>query len=228
MRGIYVIICWANSVVYVGHSTCIDERWKTHRRDLTGNYHHCDYLQRAWNKYGEAAFEFGVHKEMPGATIQELVDAETHLWELWEGDRFSDVKPGMPPSCNPIVAAKISASHKGKTVTPEARAKISAALKGRPKSAETRARMSAAAKGRVFTPETRAKMSFSLKGRTIGPEHRAKLSAAMKGRNRGPLSKEHRAKIGAANKGRPSHLRGRKLTPEHRAKISATLKGARP
>lgn len=33
-------------------------RWKDHLRLLRLNKHHSQYLQNAWNKYGENAFEY--------------------------------------------------------------------------------------------------------------------------------------------------------------------------
>jgi hypothetical protein len=213
MRGIYVIICWANGAVYVGSSVDIGDRWNEHHRQLRGEYHHCQYLQNAWNKYGEAAFEFGVYKEMPGASPQELIDAETEVWELWEGDRFSDVRPDLPPSCNPEVAAKISKALKGRRLSLEHVAKVKASNLGKTRSSETKARMSAANKRRPPpSPETRAKISAALKGGSPHTdESKAKISFAHTGVPRPQAVKD---KISKANKG---HV----VTAETRAKLSA-------
>jgi hypothetical protein len=58
--GIYKITCLKNGKVYVGQAQDIKERWKEHKRGLTGNYHHNIHLQRAWNKYGEKHFKFEI------------------------------------------------------------------------------------------------------------------------------------------------------------------------
>jgi group I intron endonuclease len=165
MRGIYVIICWADLKLYVGSSFDIKGRLDWHKGNLRKSHHFNPYLQNAWNKYGEAAFEFGVYKAMPGASWPELIAVERRLYHLWEGDRFNIVVPDTPPTLNPEVAAKISASNKGHVVSDETRAKISAANKGR-----------------RWTPEQRANQSRVLKGRTLTPEHRAKIGESSRGR----------------------------------------------
>lgn len=81
--------------------------------------------------------------------------------------------------------AKMSNSHKGKTVTAETRAKLSYINKGNKyslgcvRSEETRANLSAALKGRIVTDETRAKISAFNKGKKLSNEHKAKLSKAV-------------------------------------------------
>lgn len=63
MIGVYGIVHIPTRRVYVGSSVNIGRRLKEHRRDLLKNRHHCAYLQNAWNKYGEASFEFKVAGE---------------------------------------------------------------------------------------------------------------------------------------------------------------------
>lgn len=60
ISGIYEIICNVTDVHYIGRSVRIYHRWKRHKEDLKANKHHSDYLQRAWNKYGEQCFEFKI------------------------------------------------------------------------------------------------------------------------------------------------------------------------
>lgn len=62
-NGIYKIINNVNGDYYIGSTANklgFKERWKVHRRDLRNNNHCNDYLQKAWNKYGEEAFEFKI------------------------------------------------------------------------------------------------------------------------------------------------------------------------
>ena len=47
---------------YYGSSTNVHKRFITHKRKLKNNNHHCVYLQRAYNKYGEQCFEFAIDK----------------------------------------------------------------------------------------------------------------------------------------------------------------------
>ena len=66
--GIYKILNKLNGKYYVGSSKDIfgnpDGRWNKHRQALRSQKHHSDYLQRAWNKYGEEAFELKVVEEL--------------------------------------------------------------------------------------------------------------------------------------------------------------------
>jgi group I intron endonuclease len=63
-KGIYKIECIVSGRIYVG-STCVDfkKRWKKHKQRLRNNYHENDYLQKAWNKYGEDNFVFSIIEE---------------------------------------------------------------------------------------------------------------------------------------------------------------------
>ena len=62
IKGIYKIINKIDKKYYVGSSVNIKDyscnRWQRHKYDLKNNNHHNIKLQRAWNKYGEDAFEF--------------------------------------------------------------------------------------------------------------------------------------------------------------------------
>jgi group I intron endonuclease len=58
--GIYLIRNTYNNKVYVGSSVHIKNRFAGHRATLRTGKHKNPKLQAAWNKYGEANFEFGV------------------------------------------------------------------------------------------------------------------------------------------------------------------------
>ena len=58
--GIYRIRNIATGKAYVGSSIRLRSRFSSHRSDLTRGTHHCQPLQRAWAKYGAAAFTFEV------------------------------------------------------------------------------------------------------------------------------------------------------------------------
>ena len=57
---IYKIENTKNKNCYVGSTTNFSRRKKDHLRILKENRHHCKYLQRAWNKYGEGLFTFEI------------------------------------------------------------------------------------------------------------------------------------------------------------------------
>jgi len=61
--GIYQIINKVNNKSYIGSSSDINKRFRTHKRDLNKNNHHNIHLQRAWNKYNESGFIFSIIEE---------------------------------------------------------------------------------------------------------------------------------------------------------------------
>lgn len=71
--GIYVIRCKVTGKVYVGSSKNIKVRWRHHRRMLKSGTHHSIKLQRAWDKYGEDAFEFKI--------VEEVIDGLLTIYE---------------------------------------------------------------------------------------------------------------------------------------------------
>ena len=58
--GIYIITNAMTGSQYVGSAVNFNKQWATHIRDLKKGSHHSRYLQRAWDLYGEDAFEFDV------------------------------------------------------------------------------------------------------------------------------------------------------------------------
>jgi len=68
VSGVYCIQNKINGKVYIGStSRDFETRFKEHKRLLLENRHHCSYLQRAWNKYGEMAFEFHILDHVSGS-----------------------------------------------------------------------------------------------------------------------------------------------------------------
>lgn len=62
---IYQIMNILNGHSYIGSSIAPNRRFKEHRFDLRHNKHHSDYLQNAWNKYGETNFRFQIIEVLP-------------------------------------------------------------------------------------------------------------------------------------------------------------------
>lgn len=58
ISGIYCIENIVTNKKYIGQSVNINDRWCKHRTALNHGNHDNDYLQKAWDKYGEANFEF--------------------------------------------------------------------------------------------------------------------------------------------------------------------------
>lgn len=69
--GIYCIENLINHKKYIGQSIDIHNRWKDHRRELNGNRHRNEYLQRAWNKYKENNFRFYIVEECEISLLNE-------------------------------------------------------------------------------------------------------------------------------------------------------------
>lgn len=199
--GIYAIR--RDQRLYVGSAVNIRSRWSDHFSKLQSGKHENSYLQRAWDKYGEEAFEFIIIEECP---VEQLLVREQH---------YIDLHPVRYNLC-PAAGSPLGYKH-----TPEAKAKISAAGKGRKHTPETRAKISASNMGRVISPESRKRISASLTGHKAAPEAREKISTSLIGNQRAAghvHTAEAREKMSAAGK-------GRKNTPEHNANISAASKG---
>ena len=192
MKGqfIYKIINTVNSKFYVGSTINTVERFRTHRKRLRKNRHHCKHLQSAWNKYGEASFVFHVIETIP--MEQSLRQAE----DVWLAEHV-----GQPYCYNKSKysdspmrgVAKEQHPNFGKLMSQKQKDLISKGLKefyaeditnhprfGKRHSEETKAKISAKiqealANGKAgkFIPseETRQKMSESLKGNKCAAGH---------------------------------------------------------
>lgn len=80
--AVYKIRNVVNEHFYIGSSVQCEKRWRVHRRMLKNNKHHNVPLQRAWNKYGEAAFVFDV---IIVCDRDELKSEESRLLEEYFG-----------------------------------------------------------------------------------------------------------------------------------------------
>ena len=213
--GIYQILNTVDGHRYIGSAVSLAKRWINHRASLRRGDHRNVHLQRAWNKYGEAAFELRVIGMCPPA---DLIRMEQHLLDDMRPEY--NISPTAGSSLgivsSPETRAKLSLVNKGRKNGPfstEHRANLSAAKKGKrrgPPSPEHRAKISASNKGKTQSPEHRAKISAAKKGKTHSPETRAKMSEAHRGKTHSP---EARVKLSIANK-------GKRLSPETRAKMS--------
>ncbi len=58
--GVYTIRCRPNGRQYIGSTIHTEDRWRQHVGDLKESKHFNHHLQRAWDKYGEEAFEFTI------------------------------------------------------------------------------------------------------------------------------------------------------------------------
>lgn len=110
--GIYAIIHLVpGGRWYVGQAKDIGLRWAVHRANLRAGNHHCQHLQRAWNKYEERAFGFVVVERCTVSMLDEM--------EQWWMDETPDL----------FNTSLIAGHARGFKMSEEAKAKMSAAAK---------------------------------------------------------------------------------------------------
>jgi group I intron endonuclease len=229
--GVYAIRNTVNGKRYVGSTTSsLRGRWRRHRRELNPGKHANRKLQRAWNKYGEAAFVFEV---LETCEREDCVEREQRWMDTL---RAADDCCGYnicPVAGNtlgvkftPKVLAKVRESLGRMHADPAVRAKMSEALKRTWDDPAGRAERTEANRRRV-TPEFRAKRSEGQRKKWEDPEYRARMTEVARERGRDPA---HRAKLSAAEKGRKLSAealairRAALSRPETRAKMSASAK----
>jgi group I intron endonuclease len=64
MQAIYQIQNKINNKIYIGSTNNVRKRWNNHRSKLNNGKHENQYLQLAWQKYGQEAFEFTIVEEV--------------------------------------------------------------------------------------------------------------------------------------------------------------------
>ena len=220
--AVYRIVNTESGTYYIGSSTNLYERWRTHRNKLRAGTHPNPKLQASWKKHGEGKFSFVILAEFESVHDMEACE------EALLVDFVSD-----PLCCNLSTSATTPWRNKGplhpnfgKTHSDEIKQQLrDAAMRqwenadprtGKTHTKATRKRISAKVqaalaegRGGKFIPsdDTRAKMSEALKGNQNAAghvrtaEHRRKLSEANKG-NQNFLGKNHteasRLKMGKA------------------------------
>jgi group I intron endonuclease len=159
---VYAITNTVNGRQYIGSTVNYKQRWGDHRRMLRRDTHHSFVLQRAWNKYGEAAFKFELLVVCP----KELrVEYENRLMAT--------------RTYNVLRTAREAIVRRGRRHSEATKSKMSAAHKGKVFSAEWRANMADAARRRMYDAEFSRKASERQRGVTPSAQTRARLSAAV-------------------------------------------------
>jgi group I intron endonuclease len=92
--GIYEIVHTASGKRYIGNSRNVANRIYAHRYALRNNRHFCPYLQNAWNKHGESAFEFKLIErcfdEVTVLLAREQYWIDKNLKRLYNSRKFSE------------------------------------------------------------------------------------------------------------------------------------------
>lgn len=93
---VYAVFCKANGRSYIGSTVDLNGRRQFHFRELKRGLHHSLPLQNSYNKYGEAAFEFGV-VEIVDDTL--FLVAREQFWINWLGNKSLN---GSPTAGSPL------------------------------------------------------------------------------------------------------------------------------
>lgn len=173
--GVYYIKNTVNGKLYVGSSVNMRNRWRRHRSDLRWGRHNNPKLLSAWNKYGEAAFEFGV---LEYVTVAESLRVREEHFRVTLNAAYNCLS-----ALAGGVGGRVSRTT-GRTLTAEHRARISAGITGHTVSDETRRKIGEASRQRRHTAATRARLSEAGRDRTQSEETRAKIRAACLGRSK--------------------------------------------
>ncbi len=169
MQGIYAIELELidKTMIYYGSSCDITARWARHKRDLNNNIHDNQHLQRAWNKYGEFAFNFYVIEEVSNQENLTLIENEwLEQGKETDVEYYRDICFNIRPFANNNIIAE------------ETKKRMSLSKKGdknymynRQHSDESKAIMSDLKKGeknpmfgRKQTEDTKQKISQAIRG----------------------------------------------------------------
>lgn len=215
MGILYQIRNVENDMPYIGMlSRNTKKRRNQHFSLLRLNKHDNDYLQKAFNKYGEDSFRFEILQELPD---DKLLQAET--------DELSQyIKNGKidRDRCYNLVATP----HRP-VMTEETKHKLSVALMGKPKSVEHRRKISERQKGNSFfagrkhTKESKLLMAAAKIGTKASEETLKKMSQSQKGHNRNVGLKQSEEWIAK----RVAATRGKKRSDEFRLFCSERVRG---
>jgi group I intron endonuclease len=181
--AIYAIVNNITNDMYVGSAVAVNRRWSAHRNLLTKQCHYNLQLQRAYNKYGNKAFDWEIVQFVDDKT--ELI-AREQFWMNFFVPKYN----GRPIANSPLgtkasaeTRAKMSVSAKKRGFTEEHKQNISQAKKGICTiSDEQKKRLSVLNTGKVYSAEIRAKVSAASTGRYHTDEAKQKISVAAKAR----------------------------------------------
>ena len=112
--GIYCIENITTNKKYIGQSIDINDRWRKHISELNHSSHHNDYLQKAWNKYGENDFKFYVLEYCSDDELDEKEIYYINLYNTIDRKYGYNLKTGGQANCHHTdeVKNKISESNK--------------------------------------------------------------------------------------------------------------------
>ena len=127
ITGIYKIENKINKKKYIGQSKDIHSRWKTHRNELNSNKHKNDYLQNAWNKYGEENFTFTILEVCQQHQLNQLEKYYINKYDTFNNDinGYNLQSGGDFPKVSEATKRKISEANTGRKLTDEQKKRLS-------------------------------------------------------------------------------------------------------
>jgi group I intron endonuclease len=132
MMFLYAIKHTESNRAYLGSTINLRERELTHLRMLRRGNHHCQHLQNAWNKYGEA--NFAIVQVGKADSLQEARELEQAFLECFWGESLYNAKccaTGMPSGdSHPAKRADWHQKHIMTTLTAEERKQRFGGAKG--------------------------------------------------------------------------------------------------
>lgn len=213
--GVYCVRNILNGQLYIGSTINFKKRKQDHLAFLHSGNHDNIYLQRAWNKYGERAFEWSI---MIRCGAKDVLHYEQCVIDIYSRIFGFDWLYNLSPLTRPTRFGKIH--------TEESKRKIVLSKTGARHSLEAKRRMSIAQRGKKLTEEHKAKLKIARNLRPpISDETRHRMSVARKGKKCGAMSEEQKKKLSIANKGHKPACMGKPMSEEQKAKISLSHKG---
>jgi group I intron endonuclease len=198
--GIYMIINKVNGKFYIGSTNNLRKRKREHFWALSRGNHVNDYLQKAYNKFGEKNFEFKVLEYVNNE--DDLLEREQYYLDL--------LKPYIR-----IIGYNLCKEARGGGLIGEKNPNYQ-----KPMSAEQKQKISKALKGHSVSDITREKISVARKGKYCGKNH------PMYGRSVSIERRMYQSRIMKQRySGENNPFYGKKHTEEARKKMSEAKKG---
>ncbi|AKF13578.1 GIY-YIG endonuclease [Sinorhizobium phage phiN3] len=193
--GIYQIRNVISGKIYVGSTNNFKERKRHHFYDLKNNRHHCDHLQKSFNKHGIENFVFEILEEVD---VDSLIETEQHYINNANTPLFNTSGVAGRIEMSDEIKAKISKIHKGKKLSKKQCDAMSIAFSGEGNPFYGK-RHSEATIEKISGANNPMFGKYGEQNPFFGKKHSEETIAKMKNAalNRPPISDETRAKLKA-------------------------------